>query len=63
MDFVVGLPRAPTGQDVIWVVVDRLTKAIHFIPIKLRYSREKLAQLYVQEVVKLHGVSTIIVSK
>lgn len=51
------------GQDVIWVVVDRLTKAVHFIPIKVRYSREKLAQLYVQEVVKLHGVSTIIVSR
>jgi hypothetical protein len=34
MDFVVGLPRSPRGKDVIWVVIDRLTKVAHFIPMK-----------------------------
>jgi hypothetical protein len=43
MDFLVGLPRTQAGYDIIWVIVDRLTKAAHFIPIKMKYSLEKLA--------------------
>ena len=62
MDFVVGLPRAPIGQDDIWVVVDRLTKSAHFLLIKITDSLEKLAELYVREVVRLHGVPVSIVS-
>jgi hypothetical protein len=62
MDFVVGLPRAPSGQDAIWVVVDRLTKSAHFLPIKITDSLEKLAELYVREIVRLHGVPVSIVS-
>jgi hypothetical protein len=62
MDFVVGLPKAPSGQDAIWVIVDRLTKSAHFLPIKITDSMEKLAELYVREVVRLHGVPISIVS-
>ena len=62
MDFVVGLPRTPKGLDAIWVIVDRLTKSAHFIPIKIKYSLERLAGLYVSEIVRLHGVPSSIVS-
>jgi hypothetical protein len=62
MDFVVGLPKAPSGQDAIWVIVDRLTKSAHFLPIKITDSLEKLADLYVREIVRLHGVPISIVS-
>jgi hypothetical protein len=51
MDFLVGLPRTQAGYDVIWVIVDRLTKAAHFIPIKVKYSLKKLTELYLQEIV------------
>ncbi len=44
------------------MVVDRLTKSAHFIPIKITYTMEKLAQLYIQEVVRLHGIPDQIVS-
>jgi hypothetical protein len=43
MDFVVGLPRAPSRQDVIWVIVDRFTKSAHFIPYKINDSMQKMA--------------------
>jgi len=62
MDFVVGLPKVPSGQDAIWVIVDRLTKSAHFLPIKITDSMEKLADLYVREIVRLHGVLVSIVS-
>ncbi len=56
MDFLVGLPRTQTGHDAIWVIVDRLTKTAHFIPVKVKYSIEKLTELYRHEIVRLHGV-------
>jgi hypothetical protein len=62
MDFVFGLPKAKSGQDAIWVVVDRLTKCAHFLPIKISDSMDKLAKLYMQEIVRLHGVPISIVS-
>jgi hypothetical protein len=62
MDFVVGLPRAPSGQDAIWVIVDRLTKSAHFIPYKINDSMQKMAELYIREIVRLHGVPNSIVS-
>ena len=62
MDFVVGLPRTPRGLDSIWVIVDRLTKSAHFIPINIRFSLEKFTTLYISEVVRLHGVPSSIVS-
>jgi hypothetical protein len=62
MDFVVGLPKAPSGQDAIWVIVDRLMKSAHFLPIKITDSMEKLAELYVREIMRLHGLPISIVS-
>jgi len=61
MDFVVGLPRTPKGLNSIWVIVDRLTKSTHFIPINIRYSLKRLTSLYVNEIVRLHGVPSSIV--
>ena len=62
MDFIVGLPRISKGLDSIWVIMDRLTKYAHFNPINIRYSLERLASLYVNEIVRLHGVPSSIVS-
>ena len=62
MDFVVGLPRTVEGYDAIWVVVDRLTKTAHFIPIKVTFSVERLAEIYVASIVRLHGVPLSIIS-
>ena len=61
MDFVSGFPRSPNKNDKIWVIVDRLTKSAHFLPIKTT-KPSKLAELYVKEIVKLHGVPAVIVS-
>jgi len=62
LDFVVGLPRTQKGYDSIWVIVDRLTKVTHFIPVKTKYSGPKLAELYMERIVCLHGVPKKIVS-
>ena len=62
MDFVVGLPRTPEGYDSIWVIVDRLTKSAHFLPVKTTYTLERYATLYIREIVRLHGAPVSIVS-
>ncbi|GKC86338.1 putative reverse transcriptase domain-containing protein, partial [Tanacetum coccineum] len=62
MDFVSGLPRTPSGYDTIWVIVDRLTKSAHFLPIKKTDSMEKLTQQYLKEIVCGHGVPVSIIS-
>jgi hypothetical protein len=62
MDFIVGLPRTQAGYDLIWVIVDRLTKAAHFIPVKTTYFGAKLVELYMSRIVYLHGVPKKIVS-
>jgi hypothetical protein len=62
MDFIVGLPRTQAGYDSIWVIVDRLTKVAHFIPVKMTYSGAKLAELYMSRIMCLHGVPKKIVS-
>lgn len=56
MDFVVGLPTTVGSYDPIWVYVDRLTKSSHFIPVWVKYTTEKLAELYISQIVRLHGV-------
>lgn len=56
MDFVVGLFKSSAGYDAIWVVVDRLMKSACFIPHKTIGLMEMLAELYIKEIVKLHGV-------
>ena len=50
MDFIVGLPRTQKGYDSIWVVVDRLTKSAHFIPVSTRFSTKRYAELYVEHI-------------
>ena len=62
MDFVVELPRSRDGYDSIWVIVDRLTKSAHLLPVKATYSVDKLAKLYVKHIVCFHGVPDSIVS-
>ncbi|EOY26510.1 DNA/RNA polymerases superfamily protein [Theobroma cacao] len=62
MDFVLGLPRTQSGKDAIWVIMGRLTKSAHFLAIHSTYSIERLARLYIDEVVRLHGVPVSIVS-
>ena len=62
MDFVTHLSRSVRGHDSIWVIVDRLTKCAHFLPINQKMNMDKLADLYVQEIVRLHGVLVSIVS-
>jgi hypothetical protein len=62
MDFIVGLPRSQAGYDSIWVIMDRLTKVAHFIPVKMTYSGAKLAEIYISWIVCLHGVPKKIVS-
>jgi len=55
MDFIVGLPQTQKGYDAIWVIMDRLTKVAHFIPIKTTYFGAKLVELYMERIVCLHG--------
>ncbi|CAN6447751.1 unnamed protein product [Victoria cruziana] len=62
MDFVVGFPRTRRQRDAIWVIVDRLTKSAHFLPIQISQSLESLADLYVREIIRLHGVPKSIIS-
>ncbi len=63
MDFVMGLPRAQKNHDAVWVIMDRLTKFAHFLPVRMDYSMERLAKLYIDEAVRLHGVQVSIVSE
>nr|GFB14350.1 putative reverse transcriptase domain-containing protein [Tanacetum cinerariifolium] len=62
MDFVTCLPTTQKRNDAIWVVVDRLTKSAHFLPIRKNYGISKLAEIFRQEIVRLHGTLTSIVS-
>ncbi|GJY03827.1 putative reverse transcriptase domain-containing protein [Tanacetum coccineum] len=62
MDFVTKLPKMASGQDMIWVIVDRLTKSAHFLPAKENDSMEKLTRQYLKEVVSRHEVPVSIIS-
>ncbi|GKB58491.1 putative reverse transcriptase domain-containing protein [Tanacetum coccineum] len=62
MDFVTKLPKTTSGQDTIWVIVDRLTKSAHFLPMKETDSMEKLTRQYLKEVVSRHEVPVLIIS-
>ncbi|XP_071918701.1 uncharacterized protein [Coffea arabica] len=62
MHFVTGLLRSQRGHDAVWVIVDRLTKSAHFLPVNMSYSLEKLAKLYTEEIMRLHGIPVSIVS-
>ena len=62
MDFVIRLPTSLGGNNSIWVIVDRLTKSAHFLPMKVNFSLERLAYLYIKEIVRMHRVLISIVS-
>ncbi|KAD4385853.1 hypothetical protein E3N88_26022 [Mikania micrantha] len=62
MDFITKLPRTSSGYDSIWVIVDRLTKSAHFLPIREDFKMEKLAKLYITEIITRHGVPMSIIS-
>ena len=62
MDVVVGLPLTGSKHDLVWVVVDRLMKLAHFLPVRTDYSLDKLEKLYIEEVVRLHGFPVSIIS-
>ena len=62
MDFVTGLLPSHRKHDAIWVIVDRLTKSAHFLPIHTTDTVDKLSRLYVREIIRLHGVPVSIVS-
>jgi hypothetical protein len=62
MDFIVGLPPTPRKHDSIWVIVDQLTNTAHFIPVHTTYSAERYAEIYVDLIVRLHGVPKTILS-
>lgn len=62
MDFVVGLPRTQRKFNAVWVIVDKLTRSAHFIPVAVTYSSGRLAEIYIREIVRLHGVPVSIIS-
>ncbi|XP_059277917.1 uncharacterized protein LOC132032157 [Lycium ferocissimum] len=62
MDSDDGLPRSYCKFDSIWVVIDRLTKSAHFLPVKTTYTAEDSEKMYVKEIVRLHGISLSIIS-
>ena len=62
MDFVSGFPLTQRKHDSVWVIVDRLTKSAHFLQMQLDYSMDHLAELYVIEIFRLHGIPLSIVS-
>ena len=62
MDFVSGFPLTQRKHDSVWVIVDKLTKSAHFLLIRLDYSMDRLVELYVIEIVRLHGIPLSIVS-
>jgi hypothetical protein len=62
MDFIVGLPRTSCGNDSIWVIVDRLMKSAHFIPVSVRYRARQYAELYIAHIVRYHGIPKTIIS-
>ncbi|GJP55503.1 hypothetical protein CLOM_g14454 [Closterium sp. NIES-68] len=62
MEYVTGLPAGPSGNDAILVVVDRLTKMAHFIACQQKIAAEQTAQLFIANVIRLHGLPTAIIS-
>jgi hypothetical protein len=62
MDFIVGLPNTSLRHDSIWVIVDRLTKTAHFLPVHSTYNAKKYAEIYLDQIVRPHGVPKTIIS-
>ena len=62
MDFVTHFPQTQRRHDAVWVIVDRLTKSAHFLAVQMTFTLEEFCQLYICEIVQLHGVPSFIVS-
>jgi hypothetical protein len=62
MDFIVGLPNTSQRHDSIWVIVDRLTKTAHFLPVHTTYNAKKYAEVYLDQIVHLHRIPKTIIS-
>jgi hypothetical protein len=62
MDFIVGLPNTSLRHDSIWVIVDRLTKTAHFLLVHTMYIAKKYAEIYLDQIVHLHGIPKTIIS-
>nr|GEY28821.1 reverse transcriptase domain-containing protein [Tanacetum cinerariifolium] len=62
MDFITKLPRTGSGHDAIWVIMDRLTKSAHFLPMCEDYKMDRLARLYLNEIVARYDVPVSIIS-
>ena len=61
MDFITGLPKTSSGYDSIWVIVDRLTKSAYFLAVKVTYPVPKYVEIYLAQIVYLHGIHKTIV--
>jgi len=62
MDFIVGLPNASQKHDSIWMIIDRLTNTAHYLPVHTTYYAKKYAEIYLDQIVCLHGVPETIIS-
>ena len=62
MEFITRLPRTRRQHDFIWVIVDRMTKSSRFLAVKTTYSTEDYARIYINEILRLHGVPLSIIS-
>jgi hypothetical protein len=62
MDFIVGLPHTSRGYNLIWVIVNHLTKSAHFIPVSTMYRVRQYAELYISHIVRYHDIPKIIIS-
>ena len=62
MDFVTHLPQTQQRHDVVWVIVDCLTKSAHFLVVRMTFTQKEFCWLYIHEIIRLHGVSVSIIS-
>jgi hypothetical protein len=62
MDFIVGLPQTSQMHDSIWVIIDKLTKIAHFLPVHTTYTAKKYVETYLEKIIRLHGVPKTIIS-
>ena len=62
MDFIIKLPKSPSGHAAIWVIVDRLTKSAHILSIKENFKMERLTTIYILEIIRLYGMPVSIIS-
>jgi hypothetical protein len=57
MDFIISLPDTSQKHDSIWVIIDRLTKIAHFLPMHTTYTTKKYTEVYLDQIIHLHGIS------